>query len=99
MAKCSKLYKSGQGLVELAMSSSNNWFMRSYEQTRFGYGWTKWTPLGQLKEAKRYTCTWENLNGNEISVRQLKLTFDKYDWSVKLSEKRDVEGLRYRLPY
>lgn len=99
MVKCIKLYRHNDGRVELAKSESNNWFIRSYEQTKYGYAWTKWSSLGFLKSFKRKSLTWENLNGNEITTKSIDLIFLKGYWNIKLSEKVNTNNLKYRLPF
>lgn len=99
MVKCIKLYRHNDGRVELAKSESNNWFIRSYEQTKYGYAWTKWSSLGLLKSFKRKSLTWENLNGNEITTKSIDLIFLKGYWNIKLSNKININKVKYRLPY
>lgn len=99
MVKCIKLYRHNDGRVELAKSESNNWFIRSYEQTKYGYAWTKWSSLGLLKSFKRKSLTWENLNGNEITTKSIDLIFLKGYWNIKLSNKININNVKYRLPY
>lgn len=103
MAKCIRLYSDSSS--ELAKSESGKWFYREYTFNRYvnAYSWTKWIELGELKAIKRLTTTFENINGNEITEHRLQLDFQMPYSSVdryyfKLSNKRNVKGLRYRLP-
>lgn len=103
MTKCVRLYS--DGLLELAKSDSGKWFYREYSFNNYvkTYNWTKWDEVGELKSIKRLTTTYENLNGNEITEHKLQLDFQLHYSSVdryyfKLSNKRSVKGLRYRLP-
>ena len=107
MTKCVRLYS--DGWTQVAKSSSGSWFKRTYEKTVYGYMWTRWEYIGKLTRTNRYIVTYENLNGNEITERQLKLSFspDKslpgeiysYSHNFKLKDKRCVIGCKYRLPY
>lgn len=99
MAKCIKMYERGCGAIQIAMSESKNWFIRSYEHCPFGYKWTKWKSLGMLEKIQRDKYTWENRNGNEITTKCIYLTFPRETWEVKLSHKKDVNGRKFRLPY
>lgn len=99
MTKCVRLYRYGDGRIELAESKTNNWFIRSYELNNYGYAWTKWESLGKLVSLKRKSTTWENLNGNVITTKSIDLTFSNGSWSVKLREKIDANNLKYRLPF
>ena len=103
MTKCIRLYSDSSS--ELAKSESGRWFYREYTFNRYvsAYGWTKWIEVGELKSIKRLTTTFENLNGNEITEHRLQLDFQTPSsatdtYYFKLSNKRDVKHLRYKLP-
>lgn len=104
MAKCVKLYS--DGLSELVKSESGKWFYREWAFNNYVkcYQWTKWVEVGDLKNAEKKTFNYENLNGNEITEHQLYLEFESFNlpkqkFYFKLSNKKSVKGLRYRLPY
>ena len=105
MAKCIRLYSNGY--TQLTKSESGFWFKRNYEKTPYGYAWTKWEHLGNLKKVNRSITTFENLNGNEIKEHHLHFHFSTtepeviYNFSCyfKLKDKRNVVECKYRLPY
>lgn len=103
MAKCIRLYSDSSS--ELAKSESGKWFYREWAFNRYvsAYSWTRWVEVGELKSVRRNTTTYENLNGNEIIEHKLQLNFQTHGSSTdtyyfKLRNKRNVKGLKYRLP-
>ena len=101
MAKCIRIYNDSSS--ELVKSESGNWFYRIYDYNVYTscYCWSKWKELGKLKTVKRSNCVYENLNGNEIHEYRLELEFEKTfnKFYFKLKNKRNCNGIRYRLPY
>lgn len=100
MSKCVKLYKIEK--IELAKSENNEWYCREYGWNGYGYGFSKWQYLGKIIELERIKHTYENLNGNEINKKGIRLAFrpakSVVSFYISRSNKLIASGYRYRLP-
>ena len=97
--KAIRYYLLDNNLTELCQAENKNWFYRCRVYSmKYGYNWSKWYNLGKLQNAQRQTINWENLNGNEITTHCVELNFLTDRFYIKLSNKKCINGLKYRLP-
>lgn len=96
--KCVKLYNILSD-YQIAKSASGQWFHRVYQSNNFGYTWTKWTPMKPIQNIVREKVTFENLNGNEITEKRMKVEFGKYYVVYIKSTLPCIRNSKCRLPY
>jgi hypothetical protein len=99
MCKCVRLYRNDVLGIELAKSEKGKWYHRSWINTGLGYQWSRWDELKTLASVERHAIQFQNMNGNEITEHNLKFDFGLGNiFYYRLSDKRSVNGSRYRLP-